>query len=280
MKLLIFRNGILCKRDGKAYSSVDGKVGSNRGKVLGFSLASRRRLREWLLRKCIYKCSLYGVTLTIPECECKYDVCDRFRRCWHRFRMSLVRRFPSSGFVWRVELQVNRMPHLHIISYHDSPVSSSDYLGLWFSAIKDDFTVPSLSSFARHGVRVDLLDGSINAYRYICDHGSKSKQAQLGWLGRQWGIVGKSRFSDRLSTPLEIPESLVPRFNRFLSRVCSFRVRAGCVFGNKIVHSRRKFRVCYVSDNAVRRWLNYYGVNINCFDVKWGQGGREPPLRF
>ena len=27
---------------------------------------------------------------------------------------------------------------------------------------------------------------------YLCDHESKHKQAQLGWQGRQWGVVGRS----------------------------------------------------------------------------------------
>ena len=267
MKLVLYSNGVFVGRPGKAFAGVNGRVGGVRGSVLGFSLASRRRLRRWLLSKCVAGCTMYGVTLTVPRPDDMSNVCDKFRNVFHRFRVSWVRCFPRCGFVWRVELQRSRVPHLHLISYHDSPVSSSDYLGLWFSSLSTDFLIPSLSAFARRGVLVELLDGSINSYRYICDHGSKAKQDQLGWIGRQWGIIGKGLFSDRLGSTFDIPDFLEIPFNRFLSKVCRFRVKSDCVFGSRLSRGRKKFSVAYLNENAVRRWLVFNGLKINSFHI-------------
>lgn len=259
----IYTRGCLLNREGKVFpADSSNAIGGSRGLVTSFSYSSRLRLRKWLLTKCVVGANIYGVTLTIPECADKSNICELFRRSFHRFRMSFIRRFPRSAFVWRVELQVSRMPHLHLVSYHDSIVSSSDYLSIWYSSIIPDFSIPSLSAFSMHGVLVSPLDGSINAYRYVCDHGSKSKQAQLGWVGRQWGIIGRSFFKDCSFTSVDLPEYLESKFNRFLSKINSFRISAPCVFGSKLVRRRRKFSVAYVSDNSILRWLNYHGVSI------------------
>ena len=43
-----------------------------------------------------------------------------------------------------------------------------------------------------NGIVVKWLDGSTDgAIHYLCDHTSKHKSEQLGWQGRQWGVVNR-----------------------------------------------------------------------------------------
>ncbi len=46
------------------------------------------------------------------------------------------------------------------------------------------------------GIVVKALDDSTDgAIHYLCDHASKHKKEQLGWNGRQWGVVNRRCFS-------------------------------------------------------------------------------------
>jgi hypothetical protein len=43
-----------------------------------------------------------------------------------------------------------------------------------------------------HSVKVEEQERDANKlWRYLCDHTSKSKQAQLGYVGKQWGFINK-----------------------------------------------------------------------------------------
>ena len=56
----------------------------------------------------------------------------------------------------------------------------------------------------KNGVLVQWLDNSTDgAIHYLCDHATKHKQAQLGWVGRQWGIVNRRNFEFVQGEPLD-----------------------------------------------------------------------------
>lgn len=47
----------------------------------------------------------------------------------------------------------------------------------------------------RDGLFVQWLDKSTDgAIHYLCDHATKHKEEQLGWNGRQWGIINRRNF--------------------------------------------------------------------------------------
>ena len=51
------------------------------------------------------------------------------------------------------------------------------------------------SDHKRNGLYVQWLDNSKEgAIHYLCDHATKHKQEQLGWNGRQWGIINRRNF--------------------------------------------------------------------------------------
>lgn len=238
-----------------------------RGNVRTFSSESRLRLRDFLLSKTVHGCVPFGVTLTIPLQRDIRLAVDRFSVAVHRLRVYFVRRYPTYGYVWRVELQRNRMPHLHLVVYGRDTfgVSSAFVLRMWYRIVISLFDVPSSYDFLLHGCDCRVLDGNIAAYRYICDHTCKGKQAQLGYQGRQWGVVGRGNFVDGDCIPVEIPPCLENEFRRMVRRLLSFRVyppsvisgrvKRPCPFGCRHINRRNLNAVSYVSRETVLHWL-------------------------
>lgn len=260
MHVRCFPLGVLVAKECERIS-LSVAVGSTRGVVDSFTASSRRRLRKFLVSKFVPDSKQFGITLTIPKCDLPQDlICSRFRDCLHRFRTYFLRRYPKFGFVWRVELQCSRMPHLHLIVYGDC-IFSGDVFALWFSSVRGLFPIPSYSDFSRHGVCLQVLDGNIRAYRYICDHGSKSKQAQLGWRGRQWGVVGRGNFADMCSADFYLDGPIEHMFFRFLARVGSRSIPAKCVFGSRILRRKALFSVMYCTIETCIKWMRYHGIS-------------------
>lgn len=264
MKIKIFSNGFRFYNE-KIPSVKCNSPSVNRGSVTCFSSHSRLRLRERLLSLFIEDSTSYGVTLTIPKTKISVDTSSSFRSVFHRFRTYFLRKCPRSGFIWRVELQKNKMPHLHLVSY----IRSNDdvrslFFSLWNDSVDGLFPIPDFQSFFKYSVHVSLLDNSIAAFRYISDHGSKRKQAQLGWRGRQWGIVGRSNFSSKDFQDFFLPSCLSNDFVRFVRKATSFSVKSSCVFGSRKIRRKGINAVNYLSSSSVRRWLKYR-ISQLCF---------------
>ena len=172
-----------------------------------------------------------GLTLTIPggvDFEGDYlhpDYLREVRRTWDAYRMALSRAYPSVGWFWRVEMQQRKAPHWHLVglvplslfglpdgeewalfrrvsAFKDTPWGQAwlsfeaTVCGLWLRRLmpwSDAATGLSrafLPGASEHAAHLQLVSGSAGI-RYVCDHESKHKQAQLGWRGRQWGVVNQ-----------------------------------------------------------------------------------------
>lgn len=198
----INNNSYLCKyvKDNKNICD------KTRSKILTFSKSSRRRMRDFLLRYYVPGMVRCGVTLTLPWQNQNFDsslknfevdYLAEFSKVVHRFRVYWLRRFPACGCVYRVELQKRKVPHLHLISYHSSsdiPYLKDDYLRLWLFSVRHLYG-GKLSYFSLYGVYLDTQLSSVRALQYLSDHSSKSKQAQLGYKGKQWGVWGHDNFT-------------------------------------------------------------------------------------
>lgn len=253
--LTVFPKGV--RLDFSRKGAVSSRPLVSRGNVRFFSSASRLRLREWLLTRHVPCCDLYGVTLTIPRQADLSLALRRFEVAVHRLRVYFVRKLPKCGYVWRVELQRNRMPHLHLVAYLPRyPFDAASlFLRLWHDICLSLFDIQSFSAFLLHGVNISRLDGCISAFRYVSDHAGKRKQAQLGYKGRQWGVVGRSNFVSHENIAFEVPPCLNSEFRRFLCRISSFSVRCPCVFGSKHIHRKKVNAVNYVKAETVRLWF-------------------------
>jgi len=198
-----------------------------RGDIKGFSENSRSRLRV-LLSTAKWSngdnVSRVGFTLTLPWAASPTE----WRKVWAAFIRRLIKKYPQIGMIWRIEMTTGkavtsgglRRAHVHAIlwiptdkalngsSIPDSSVVRWLNMKLVASAWIDSWSyyAPSLTdrqmryatSFGEHkgnGIVTKILDNSTDgAIHYLCDHASKHKDEQLGWCGRQWGVVNRSNF--------------------------------------------------------------------------------------
>ena len=197
----IYKQGIKLLRD-KVHLKVMKSVGAKRGKITSFSKQSSARLRNVFLTHDIPNSAKVGWTLTLPWSDDLFDTEDAqgwelFRALLNKVQIYFKRKAPNSGYIFRIELQQRGAPHLHAIEYCAS--GSEAQLGkVWMSQILLHQSTPmdTLDAFIKYGVKRDGLKAKDNTgyYRYLTDHASKHKQAQLGYQGKQWGIVNRSAF--------------------------------------------------------------------------------------
>lgn len=167
---------------------------AKRGQIVNFSSKSARRLREFLLTQKVgneeYK--RIAITYTLPvnvSVESWYSIIKRWRQNLTRFELSAV---------WRVELQKRGVPHLHVVGYVRTFVDCGAYWLSWVRAVdsvEEDSGLPITShdGFLIYGCVMRYVEGS-RWYAYLAAHTVKHKNDQLGWRGRQWGVVNRALF--------------------------------------------------------------------------------------
>ena len=94
--------------------------------------------------------------------------------------------------------------------------------------------------------------------RYLCDHATKCKELQLGYKGKQWGIINRKALQTAQDTSLPFPPGELgylakARFTRFLRRAPAYHRTAPCVFGYHVLHGKRKAGIFYGSKATVLR---------------------------
>lgn len=168
-----------------------------RGDITRFSASSARRLRETLaLAK--FKgggASVWGFTFTIPG---KVLEPPAVRRLWHDFVVAYKREYRGVPMVWRIELQTRKQAHWHCVLWLDGLAAARAVMiaDLWRKVVRSHVGALSRRTdigFEFHGVDFKCLDGAsaTGLIGYLCDHASKHKRDQLGWRGRQWGVVNR-----------------------------------------------------------------------------------------
>jgi hypothetical protein len=200
-RVAIYEHGIKLTRD-RVRLLNQSNQSSKRGKISSFSLKSSARLRNVFLTHDIPDSSKVGWTLTLPWQDDLFDGEDApgwelFRALLNKVQIYYKRNAPRSGYIFRVELQKRGVPHLHAIEYC-APGTEPKLGKVWFKLVVDHLSTPTdrLDAFYKYGVKRDGLHPKDNTgyFRYLTDHASKHKQTQLGYKGRQWGIVNRSAF--------------------------------------------------------------------------------------
>jgi len=156
----------------------------------------------------------WAVTLTLHyPCSC-----DEFRTWFIRWRKRVERL--DVGLVWRIELQRRGVPHLHCVVWARTLADVEDICNAWL-----EVTGMGMDGDARlHACMVrELTDGGW--YGYLILHNTKSKRDQLGWKGRQWGVVNRRLFSNRESQTWDLTYHQYRRIRKLLNRIYRMRGR-------------------------------------------------------
>lgn len=282
----VYADGFTIPRRGFAFvpDCLTNESRKERGEITAFTKAARRRLRRCLLSESVPDSFRCHVTFTVPWKGSNFEpLMDEFRECWHRFGVTFRRSFPNSAMIYRVELQQRGAPHIHALTFvRDGDAADADtrrvatpaavaamiQMDMWsmWSQSVLDLHHGSLEGFVNNGVEVEPIPTAGALYRYVCDHTSKKKQAQLGYKGKQWGKVGQANLVKVAAAAL--PDFECERhevlFLRMLRKAMRYRVtsrRLGKpwkrppVFGSVLKGSARVLGDFYLSrDVVLRMW--------------------------
>lgn len=278
---------------------------SQRGKITGFSVHARQRLRRLLVESSLPGSVRLGFTLTVPWRGVPVDIMlKEFKISFHRFSVKFRRAFPNSAAIFRVELQKRKAPHIHAIWYLSQddikanglqpdthacrvcPSVSRSLLivcannkinSMWVSSVPV-FPRDNLTGFVEHGSQVDDIASNGAMFRYLADHTSKSKQEQLGYEGKQWGVIGGKNlvkivphsFSFKKSKDGEKSKAVLLRN---LQKLCRYRVsNPAAPFGSSYRDSKRTIGTFYTGEANVSRLLDLPVINAGLKRRRLSQG--------
>lgn len=206
--------------------------GGQRGAVQGFTPASARRLRRLLVEWTGPAESKwnFGFTLTVPG---PLITGAEWRRMWDAYRHRINRL--GVTVVWRIELQRRMQPHVHLVAWGPQH-TSYDVGSEWREVLKllgpcehkgesyrDRVQIPGAYDHAVLMSEPFYDRDSFGWYRYLAAHASKSKQDQLGWRGRQWGVIGRSRLRPTEALSVKLSDRELCKVIRYLKRLSGCR---------------------------------------------------------
>lgn len=196
--------------------------GGKRGKVKGFSHASRLRMMRTIgsIRRDAELPSF--VTLTYPD---EFPTVERAKRDLKVFIQRLRRKFPKAGFIWKLEPQQRGAPHYHMLVWGCSDVD----LLAW--------VVPTWYDVAGNGdqnhfrFHAGLIPGTkpcverVRSWRGVWSYASKYlgktfDVAEWGnqWTGRFWGVGNREGIPFGEKIELDLTTGQVVRCMRYQRR--------------------------------------------------------------
>jgi len=111
--------------------------------------------------------------------------------------------------------------------------------------------------FDRRGVDFSPIKDAGAFMRYVADHASKRKQEQMGWQGRQWGVIGRKWLIRRKGKDLGVSERERFIILRVLRRLRRYKLRVPCVFGSKLSRKGSGVGVVYLDARTQERIQHY-----------------------
>lgn len=228
--ILVTPVGMVCKSKGNSLQPSH-LEGVKRGPILGFSKEAAKRMREWMILMHVPGSQMVETTFTIPGKVTPKE----WRKALRNLTKYLLK--IGSSAVWRVELQRRKQPHLHLLGY------AKDHLGIvvfaapdvWLSCLPE--RCRKVRGARQYAVKGTLrhVDTDLRWLAYCVGHGTKKKADQLGWQGKQWGIIGRANFEERPAVKVEHSDQQNRVFKRTMMRY--LRSKSDC-------KKRKKIRPC------------------------------------
>ena len=251
------------------------------GDVKTFSRHSQRRLRETLAmaRPLNPSAWVFGFTFTIPGDELPPE---KVRQIWHAFQKEIGRQYADIAMVWRIELQTRvdrRQAHWHCVIWIAEkdglpPLARALLIATLYRKIVLDrigeISEKTWCGFQRHGVDIKTLTDSTPSgiITYLCDHATKHKQAQLGWMGRQWGVVNRDSLTFEGDTVLEVDERTHKRAARQFRRLKDHLKKQGRYSGVRVNPAGNVSKAIFGKDSERL---------IRCYENERRNTSSEPP---
>lgn len=186
---------------------VPGDRGGKRGKCVGFSPASRLRMKKRLAKLNIKDKYCFFISLTYPE---KYIKDIRVsKRDLDVFRKAFAREFESFvGGIWRLERQKRGAPHYHMLLVSDKPISRKKIIEFikrrWADIVRTSYIKSGgdekeyLDHYEKHvnsGHNVQFMKSREMVQNYISKYIAKvdedSVDDEMGRIWGQWQFNGK-----------------------------------------------------------------------------------------
>ena len=176
--------------------------------------------------------SILCVTLTMPD-ELPRDpdllrgFLGRVDAAWNWWQYTLRRKFPRVGWFWRVELQKRLSVHWHMVGLvpDGATVDEGEIRRLWSvfcERLREGMS--SHRGFARYAVDITWRDDIAKSTVYLSAHTSKHKVEQLGWIGRQWGVINRAALSFEPVNVARVEPWEVTQYKRTLRKLYKARL--------------------------------------------------------
>lgn len=233
---------------------------SKRGKVVGFSFASARRLRRLLWS--VDWSGAWSLCLTVPDLEQASMGLPSAEECW--CKLQNLRPAFLRSLIWRKEVQRNGNSHYHCLLWPAEGIDGLDccsrLIDQWieyasqprkFAGMMSADDVERLLQFIKakmakahriEGKRACCKPCDGGYRRYLADHQSKHKAYQANTVGRAWGVWQRRALPMVISFADTLSNSELLLVARALRKASRYRSPAPCPFGYHYASGGRNLR--------------------------------------
>lgn len=220
--------------------------GGRRGKIKTFSAQSSSRLNRFLITQTVPQALPYSFVLT---CRPRANLSE-----WKRLLKCLRKALLDKGLaaVHRPELHRSGWPHLNLIVWVPPALENEivPWLRQRWQLILAEWDTATSRRCCRGKPAKDVAQ-----FLYAALHGSKHKRDQLGYQGKQWGVINRQKFVARRFAEFQVSEKQRAQIQRALRRVCKHRkAKLGKRFPQLGAYRR------ITTGETVLRLLRFYGA--------------------
>lgn len=200
-----------------------------RGKVREFSGRSRTRMRRTVAATDMSKLPLF-VHLTYPA-EFAEDP-TIYKSHLDNFALRLLRRFPESGFIWKLEFQKRGAPHFHLFVWG---IGDREPFKPWLSQAWYETVGSGDLKHLAAGTRVERIQSRKKAMAYCSGYASKDDQTKPGeYVGRYWGACQRENIPWAKLVHVEVTEKQAKGVRRTMRRFTLASLREGFLRRRKL----------------------------------------------